>query len=73
MLGRVTLGGVADLYKQVVIYGLPLDYLQRYPEMLASLTAQQAQAAAAQYLAPDRFAVVVVGEPSLSNLSEASR
>jgi len=35
--------------------------------------AQQAQAAAAQYLAPDRFAVVVVGEPSLSNLSEASR
>ena len=65
MLGRVTLGGVADLYKQAVIYGLPLDYWQRYPDMLASLTAAQAQSAAAQYLAPDRFAVVVVGEPSL--------
>jgi zinc protease len=73
MLGRVTLGGVADLYKQVVIYGLPLDYWQRYPDLLASLTAQQAQSAAAQYLAPERFAAVVVGEPSLSNLSEASR
>jgi zinc protease len=32
MLGRITLGGVADLYKQAVIYGLPLDYWQRYPE-----------------------------------------
>jgi hypothetical protein len=31
MLGRITLGGVADLYKQAVIYGLPLDYWQRYP------------------------------------------
>jgi predicted Zn-dependent peptidase len=63
MLGRVTLGGVADLYKQAVIYGLPLDYWQRYPDMLASLTAHQAQAAAAQYLAPDRFVTVAVGEP----------
>jgi zinc protease len=64
MLGRVTLGGVADLYKQAVIYGLPLDYWQRYPDMLASLTAHQAQAAAAQYLAPDRFVTVAVGEPT---------
>jgi zinc protease len=69
MLGRITLGGVADLYKQAVIYGLPLDYWQRYPDMLASLTAQQAQAAAAQHLQPDRFAVVVVGEPSLGEAS----
>ena len=68
MLGRVTLGGVADLYKQAVIYGLPLDYWQRYPDMLASLTAHQAQAAAAQYLAPDRFVTVAVGEPSLGEV-----
>jgi len=65
MLGRITLGGVADLYKQAVVYGLPLDYWQRYPDMLASLTAAQAQSAAAQYLQPDRFVTVVVGEPSL--------
>ena len=69
MLGRITLGGVADLYKQAVIYGLPLDYWQRYPDMLASLTAQQAQAAAAQYLQPDRFVTVAVGEPSLGEVS----
>jgi zinc protease len=69
MLGRITLGGVADLYKQAVIYGLPLDYWQRYPDMLASLTAQQAQAAAAQYLQPDRFVTVAVGEPSLGEAS----
>ena len=68
MLGRITLGGVADLYKQAVIYGLPLDYWQRYPDMLASLTAHQAQAAAAQYLAPDRFVTVAVGEPSLGEV-----
>jgi len=69
MLGRVTLGGVADLYKQAVIYSLPLDYWQRYPDMVASLTAQQAQAAAAQYLQPERFVTVVVGEPSLGEAS----
>jgi zinc protease len=69
MLGRITLGGVADLYKQAVIYGLPLDYWQRYPDTLASLTAQQAQAAAAQYLQPDRFVTVAVGEPSLGEAS----
>ncbi len=67
LLGRVTLGGVADLYKQAVIYHLPLDYWQRYPEMLASLTATEAQTAAARYLSPERFVMVVVGAPELAD------
>lgn len=70
MLGRITLGGIADLYKQVLIYRLPLDYWQHYPECIASITAEQAQAAAARYLSPSGFVTVVVGEPSLSEASE---
>ncbi|MFN7161934.1 MAG: hypothetical protein ACK4NB_02625, partial [Fimbriimonadales bacterium] len=62
MIARVTLGGVTDLYKQAILYGLPLDYWRRYPEMLSELTAQEAQAAAARYLQPERFATVIVGE-----------
>ncbi|MCS7209728.1 MAG: insulinase family protein [Fimbriimonadales bacterium] len=66
MIGRLTLGSLADLYKQVVLYGLPMDYWRRYPEMLESLTADAVQQAAARYLQPERFATVVVGEPSLA-------
>lgn len=62
MISRLTLGSLADLYKQTVLYELPLDYWRRYPEMLSSLTAQEAQSAAAQYLQPERFTTVVVGE-----------
>lgn len=62
MINRLTLGSLTDLYKQAVLYDLPLDYWRRYPDLLASLTAQEAQAAAARYLQPERFATVVVGE-----------
>ena len=62
IINRLTLGSLADLYKQVVVYELPLDYWRQYPDLLMSLTAQEVQGAAAQYLQPDRFATVVVGE-----------
>ncbi|MFN3689293.1 MAG: M16 family metallopeptidase [Fimbriimonadales bacterium] len=62
MISRLTLGSLADLYKQVILYDLPLDYWRQYPELLMALTAQEAQSAAARYLQPDRFATVVVGE-----------
>ncbi len=61
-IARVTLGGLTDLYKQAILYDLPLDYWSRYPEMLLELTAQEAQTAAARYLQPERFATVIVGE-----------
>lgn len=70
MLRRITLGGIADLYKQVLIYGLPLDYWQHYPERIASITAEQAQAAAARYLAPSGFVTVVVSDPRLGESAE---
>ncbi|MCS7190499.1 MAG: insulinase family protein [Fimbriimonadales bacterium] len=65
MISRLTLGSLTDLYKQTILYGLPLDYWRRYPEMLASLTAGEAQQAAAQYLNPEQFTTVVVGDPTL--------
>lgn len=66
MISRLTLGSLADLYKQVVLYHLPLDYWRHYPDMLSAITTQEVQSAAAQYLQPERFATVVVGEPSLA-------
>ncbi|OYT68682.1 MAG: hypothetical protein CFK49_11690 [Armatimonadetes bacterium JP3_11] len=64
MISRLTLGSLADLYKQTVLYTLPLDYWRRYPDLLGALTPQEVQSAAARYLQPERFVTVVVGEPS---------
>ncbi|GIV10458.1 MAG: hypothetical protein KatS3mg019_2549 [Fimbriimonadales bacterium] len=66
MISRLTLGSLAGLYKQTVLYNLPLDYWRRYPDLLDALTPQEVQSAAAQYLQTERFATVVVGEPSLA-------
>ncbi|MFN4032290.1 MAG: M16 family metallopeptidase [Fimbriimonadales bacterium] len=71
MITRVTLSGVTDLYKQAILYGLPLDYWRRYPEMLSELTAQQAQAVAARYLLPEGFATVIVGEQAAAQEAQS--
>jgi zinc protease len=62
MISRVTLGGVTDLYKQALIYNLPLDYWRCYPDRLSEVSGSDTQAAAARYLQPERFTTVVVGE-----------
>jgi predicted Zn-dependent peptidase len=42
-------------------YGYPLDWLQRYRDGIAGVTAEQVREAAAKYIHPDRFAILVVG------------
>ena len=56
-------------------YGYPLDWLQQYREGIESTTTAQVRAAAATYIHPDRFAILVVGPGSgtdkpLSSLGE---
>ncbi|MGL6160357.1 M16 family metallopeptidase [Microbulbifer sp.] len=42
--------------------GLPPEYLAEYPQRVASLTQPQVEAAAREFLAPDQFTWVVVGD-----------
>jgi zinc protease len=53
--------GVADQITNMELYGLGLDYLQRYTEMVNDITAAQVQAAAQKYLDPDAYALAVAG------------
>jgi zinc protease len=45
-------------------YGYPLDWLSRYRAGVEAVTPEQVRAAAAKYLQPDQFAIVVVGPSS---------
>jgi zinc protease len=53
--------GVAGMIESMEVYGLGLDYLRRYPEMISAITRERVQAAAAKYLDPERYAVAVAG------------
>lgn len=47
---------------EIFVYGLPLDYYARLPGQLSSVTAEQVQAAARTWLAPERMKVIAVGD-----------
>ena len=55
--------GVADQITNMELYGLGLDYLQNYTDMVDAITARQVQAAAQKYLDPDAYALAVAGPP----------
>jgi zinc protease len=42
-------------------YGLGLDYLQRYPEIIGAVTAEEIRRVAAQYLTLDRYVLTMAG------------
>ncbi len=58
-----TNSGVSDTLVNIELYRLGLDYLQRYPEMMMQITADQVQAAALKYLNADTYAMAVAGPP----------
>ncbi len=44
-------------------YGYPLDWLTRYREAIEKVTVEQVRGAAAKYIKPQDFAILVVGQP----------
>jgi zinc protease len=56
-----TNSGVSDVLLDIELYELGLDYLQKYPETINAITAEQIQAAAEKYLNPDIYALAVAG------------
>jgi predicted Zn-dependent peptidase len=72
-LSLATQSGLAGLMSSLAGSGLRLDWLTGHAERMASATAEQVSAVAAQYFAPARAATVVLGDakvvtPSLSGV-----
>ncbi|MGH7548285.1 MAG: M16 family metallopeptidase [Gemmatimonadales bacterium] len=57
-----TTASAAARFGELLVYGLPLDYYSRYIERINAVTAADVQRAARQYIDPDHFDVVVVGD-----------
>lgn len=60
-----TTQGAAGRYRDLLTYGLPLEYYGGYIDRLNAVTAADVQRVARQYLDLDHFAIVVVGDRSL--------
>ncbi len=48
---------------QLDFYGYPADYLERYRERIAAVTAQDVQRVALRFLHPERQQIIIVGAP----------
>jgi zinc protease len=57
-----TLSDLAARFEELVTYGLPDDYYDDYTAKIAAVTAADVRRAAAEYIEPDKLAVVVVGD-----------
>lgn len=53
---------LASRLEELVVYQLPDDYFSKYVASIQAVTPESAQKAAATYIVPGRFAVVVVGD-----------
>ncbi len=64
---------LAGRLAELVVYDLPDDYFEHYPERIMAVTVDDVQRVARAHLRPERFALVVVGDaaaiaPSLEKL-----
>ena len=57
-----TTGGAAARFRDLLSFGLPLDYYDRYVDRINAITAADVQRVARQYIDPDHFDIVVVGD-----------
>ncbi len=63
-----TLGKMVRLLAGIELYGLGLDYPDRYAALITGVTPADVQRVAQRYLHPDRFALVVVGDLPKANV-----
>ncbi len=59
-----TTAGSAARFRDLLAFGLPLDYYDRYIDRINAVTADDVQRLARQYVDPDHFDIVVVGDKS---------
>jgi len=63
-----TYSKIAGILTSVEIYGLGLDYPQKYPGLINSITRKDIQRVAVKYLHPDTMAIVVVANQEKAKL-----
>jgi zinc protease len=63
-----TYSKIAGILTAVEIYGLGLDYPQKYPGLINAVTRQDIQRVAKKYLHPDKMAIVVVANQEKAKL-----
>ena len=66
-----TNAGVAGQLLSSEIYGLGLDYIERYPSLIRSVTTAQAREAARRHLDPERYVLVFAGPLEPGSMGEA--
>jgi zinc protease len=65
-----TTAKLAEVLSQVEFYGLGLDYFTQYPRWIEKVTKEDVRRAAKQYLHPDRYALVVVGNMAKAKVKQ---
>jgi len=63
-----TYAKIAGMLTSVEIYGLGLDFPQKYPSLINSVTREDIQRVAKKYLHPDAMAIVVVADQKKAKL-----
>jgi zinc protease len=53
---------IASRIQELILYDLPLDYFDEYNRHVAAVTVADVNRVAREYLRPDRFAIVIVGD-----------
>ena len=59
-----TTGGAAARFRELLAFGLPLDYYDHYVDRINAITGADVQRVARAYIDPDHFDIVVVGDKS---------
>jgi zinc protease len=60
-----TTAAISGALANMVLYGLPEDYFDRYRDQIASVTAEDVLRVARTHVRPDQLQVVVVGDPAV--------
>jgi zinc protease len=68
-----TMGKVAGFLVQVEFFGLGLDYIEQYPELIRSVSELDVLRVAKKYLDPENHVLVVVANQEEANIVEPSR
>ncbi|MDO8434321.1 MAG: pitrilysin family protein [Candidatus Binatus sp.] len=64
--------GIASFMLQVELYGLGLDYAEKYPKLIEAITKEDVQRAAKEYLHPGSVIVVAVANQNEAKINSAN-
>jgi zinc protease len=67
-----TQNSIVQFILQVQIYGLGLDYIDRYPGYIRAVTKEDVQKVARQYLHPDSYVLVAVANQTEAGIKVAT-